>query len=71
MAFSGTKSVFKSLTIQGAVVAIIPSLLKLGGLDLGADGAGLVSNLIDSGMTFFGAAVAVYGRIRATQELHL
>jgi hypothetical protein len=71
VSFTSSKSIFKSLGIQGIVVALIPTLLKLFGVDLGADSAGLISNFVELGFEFVGSAMAIYGRIRASQTLHL
>jgi hypothetical protein len=67
MGLIGTKSMFASLTIQGIVIAAIPHLLKVFGVDLGADAAGLISNVADAGFALVGSVMAIYGRIRATQ----
>jgi hypothetical protein len=71
MAFSVSKSVFKSLTLQGAVVSLLPLIFSLLGFGLGADGAGLITDFIDPMVQMVGAAMVIYGRIRANQELHL
>ncbi len=71
MAFTGTKSIFSSVTLIGILVAMFTRILALFGLDLGADSAGLLSNVVDAGLTFFGALMVIYGRIRATKNLSL
>jgi hypothetical protein len=71
MPLTGTKSPFSSLTIRGALVLLIPIILKLLGVDLGADAAGLISNIADTGIQFVGLVMVVYGRFRATQKVSL
>jgi hypothetical protein len=69
MTLVGVKSVFSSLTIRGALLTLLPTILRLLGLDLGDDAAGVISNFMEAGITFIGTAMVVYGRIRATQEV--
>lgn len=69
MALIGEKSIFSSLTIRGALVVMLPLLLRLFGVDLGDDAAGIISNLVEAGITLVGAFLVIYGRIRATQKV--
>jgi hypothetical protein len=71
MALVGNKSAFSSLTIKGAFVLLIPMLLALFGINLGADAAGIINNLIEVGIQFVGLAMVIYGRLRATQKVTL
>jgi hypothetical protein len=50
---------------------LIPTLLRLFGIDLGADGASLVAGAIELGVQFGGAILAIYGRFRATKRLDM
>jgi hypothetical protein len=69
MALTGTKSIFSSLTLAGILTMLLPHILALFGIDLGADSAGVITNLVEGFLTFFGAILAIYGRLRATKRL--
>ena len=69
--FVQTKSPLGSLTIQGIIISLLPTLLRLLDIDLGEDGAGLVAKTIELGMEFGGAVLAVYGRFRAEKRLSM
>jgi hypothetical protein len=69
MALIGEKSVLSSLTIRGALLALLPLVLRLFGIDLGDDAAGVISNFVEAGITLVGASLVIYGRIRATQKV--
>lgn len=69
MQLTDTKSPLGSLTIGGVLVAILPTILGVFGVDLDADTASALAHTVDLGLTFGGAALAIYGRIRATKRI--
>lgn len=69
MQLTDTKSPFSSLTIGGIIVAVLPTIFGLFGFNLDADTASALARTVDLGLTFGGAAVAIYGRIRATKRI--
>lgn len=62
--FSDAKGVFSSVTIWGALVAIIATVAQLFGYNIG-DTNGLAEQIA----ALVGGAIAVYGRIRATTKI--
>lgn len=64
-----TKSILQSKTVWGAIVAALPALLRILGLDTlpGFDEA--AGDLATQITTLAGAALAVYGRLKATKQL--
>lgn len=65
-----TKPVFASKTVWGALVAIAASLAGLAGFTLAEGDQAELIDLLAQGATLIGAAIALYGRISATKQLH-
>ena len=66
-----TKNLLQSKTIWGIIIAALPTVLGLFGLevsDVGAFTEG-ASALVDDGVTLAGSLLAIYGRIVATKAL--
>lgn len=63
------KYYLKSKTIWGIIVMILPVLLPLLGVSLGADDTALITDAGDKVMIAIGAVLATYGRIKATEDL--
>lgn len=61
-----TKSPLVSLTIQGAVISMLPAIGAFFKIDFG-DVTGLVSGLV----ALAGMVMTVYGRIRAIKKISL
>lgn len=60
-----SKSLFASMTFWGVLVTLVSPILKSHGIEV--DAAGLANDIA----TGVGAAVAIYGRIRASQKVHV
>lgn len=60
-----SKSIFLSVTFWGVIVGLVSTALKKYGYTL--DEAGLTNDAV----TLASAAVAIYGRMRASQQLHV
>jgi uncharacterized lipoprotein NlpE involved in copper resistance len=64
-----TKSPLQSRTIIGVLIALIPTILKIFGIDLGADSASTVAQAVELGFEFGGSVLAIYGRWQATKRI--
>ena len=62
-----SKSIFLSVTFWGLVLSLVGPVLAHYGITLPGDTAGLANELA----MLVGDAVAVYGRLRATQPAHI
>ncbi len=60
-----TKPLSQSVTVNAAAGSAIVSILTAFGVDLGPDGATYVNAILSAGL----AAVAIWGRIRATRRI--
>lgn len=60
----GVKNMLLSKTIWGALIAVIATVLKLAGIDIG-DTDGWANDIV----ALFGASFAIYGRIVATKKI--
>lgn len=64
-----TKSILTSKTIWGALLALLPALLSLFGLDTLPGFQEQASAVVEQVITLVGGALAIYGRIVATKQL--
>jgi hypothetical protein len=64
-----TKSFLQSKTLWGALVAALPALLRLLGLETLPGFTEQASAAVGEITTLVGAGIAVYGRITATKNL--
>lgn len=66
-----TKSIFASKTIWGIIISALPTILGLFGLHVADTGAFTddVGKNIEEITTLAGAALAAYGRVKATSAL--
>lgn len=62
-----SKSIFTSVTFWGLLLSVVSPLLARVGFTLPDDTAGFANELV----SLVSAAVALYGRVRATQPLHI
>ena len=65
------KAFYKSKTIIGAIVSILPIILPAMGLSFGSDDQMLVNSAVDAGFQLAGALLAVYGRVKAKDKVTL
>jgi len=63
------KNVFASKTIWGVIIAALPGILKIFGIDVAPGFSEHAQALIDGGITLFGSLLAFWGRITATKSL--
>lgn len=73
---NATKSPLASVTIYGAMAAVIAGALQLGGYALSPSDQAALETLISSGVTvvtslitIVGGLVAIWGRLRATKQI--
>lgn len=68
-----TKSATKSITIWGAIIAMLPTLLQLLGLDIDpAQATAVVQAIHDvvvNGLPILGGLIAIIGRLRASKKV--
>lgn len=67
-----TKAAIKSAGVVGPLVAFTVQILNVFGIDVSAELVGVtqaVGHMIDNGVILIGAAVGVYGRIRANKRI--
>lgn len=65
----GVKSFFRSKTIYGAVIAVLPQVVGLLGVDFSASDANEFAKYIEAIVTGFGGLLAIYGRVTAKERL--
>ena len=72
----GTKSIFKSKTFWGAIIAIVASLAGLFGFEITAKDQQDLLSMYDQALAawdsiavFVGGVLAIYGRISATSRI--
>ncbi len=61
------KALYKSKTVSGSVLAVLPVLLPA--LGIGTGDTVLIHEAIDALMTFGGAVLAIYGRYVADKKI--
>ena len=61
------KALYKSKTVAGSVLAVLPVLLPA--LGVGSSDTVLIHEAIDALMTFSGAVLAIYGRYVADKKI--
>jgi hypothetical protein len=66
---TGVKPFYSSLTIQGAIVAVLPIILSLLGVDLGVGGENIVSQAVEQGIQLVGIVMVIVGRYRANKRI--
>lgn len=65
------KYVLKSKTVVGILVIIAPTLATLFGFTLTADNSAMISNSADSIIQLLGAALGIYGRVKAKGGIYV
>ena len=70
-----TKSVLKSTTVRGALIMLLPTVLKLFGVEISQEEIDLLGQnldvLVEAVTALVGFVVAIYGRWNATKPLSL
>lgn len=66
---SGTKSIFASRTIWGALVAILAQTLSLNGIAIPGDAQGAMVDIVLQAIGLAGGVLALWGRLTATQRV--
>lgn len=64
-----SKAFLASKTIWGLIVAALPTLAPLIGLNLTADDASMLGSHVDAVLQAVGFALALYGRVKADKPL--
>ena len=65
------KIFYKSKTLIGVVVAVLPQLLPVFGLSFSADDAVLINGTVDAVISAVGGLFAVYGRFVVSESLRI
>jgi len=63
------KIFYKSKTLIGVVVAVLPQLLPVFGFSFSVDDAVMINSAVDSVISAAGALLAIYGRFVAKDSL--
>jgi uncharacterized membrane protein YqjE len=66
---SGSKPVYTSKTVGGIILMVVPVLLSLFGVEFTGEDTQALQLLIDTVTPLVGAAVALYGRMVAKDNL--
>ena len=65
------KWIVKSKTFWGIVVMVLPALLPMVGIEDAVNVTGLADSAFNALLSFAGAALALYGRFKATDPVTL
>lgn len=60
-----TKKAYESKTIWGALIAALPAVLALLGVDISPEDATALVGSAEQLVTIFGVVLAIYGRVKA------
>ena len=66
-----TKNIVKSRTIWGVIIAALPTILPIFGVDLTKSDYELIATMGNQFITLTGSALAIYGRYIAKQRLRI
>lgn len=65
------KYFLKSKTILGALVTLAPTIATMSGFTLSGDDTAMISTTVDSIIQIAGAALVVYGRVKAKGAVYV